>query len=77
MAITAAIHCEALTERKEDAQLRLVFAAFAQRCFREINPLVPLAMNWHVEVMTAKLAAVAFGAFADSTGIKSIDRNAP
>ena len=34
------------------------FAAFAQRCFRELNPLTVLAMNWHVEVMTTKLAAV-------------------
>src|SRR5271167_1392934 len=58
MAITAAIHREALTEREEDAQRRLDFAAFAQQCFRELNPLTPLAMNWHVEVMTAKLAAV-------------------
>jgi hypothetical protein len=49
---------EALTEREEDAQLRLDFAAFAQRCFRELNPLTALAMNWHVEIMTAKLAAV-------------------
>src|SRR5271166_3452857 len=58
MAITAAIHREALSEREEDAQRRLDFAAFAQQCFRELNPLTPLAMNWHVEVMTAKLAAV-------------------
>jgi hypothetical protein len=56
--ITAAIHGEALTPREEDAQLRLDFAAFAQRCFCELNPLTPLAMNWHIEVMTAKLAAV-------------------
>jgi hypothetical protein len=48
----------ALTEREEDAQRRLDFAAFAQQCFRELNPLVPLAMNWHVEIIAAKLAAV-------------------
>jgi hypothetical protein len=48
----------ALTQREEDAQLRLDFAAFAQRCFRELNPLTPFAMNWHVEVMAAKLTAV-------------------
>jgi hypothetical protein len=58
MPIAAAIHREALTQREEDAQLRLDFAAFAQRCFRELNPLVAFAMNWHVEVITAKLAAV-------------------
>jgi hypothetical protein len=58
MPIATAIYREALTEREEDAQLRLDFAAFAQRCFRELNPLTALAMNWHVEVMTAKLAAV-------------------
>jgi len=58
VAIATPIHREALTEREEDAQRRLDFAAFAQQCFRELNPLTPLAMNWHVEVMTAKLAAV-------------------
>jgi hypothetical protein len=34
---TAAISPAPLTEREEDAQLRLDFAAFAQRCFRELN----------------------------------------
>src|SRR5271167_3352048 len=61
MPITTEICREALTQREEDAQLRLDFAAFAQRCFRELNPLTALAMNWHVEVMTAKLAAVRAG----------------
>ena len=58
MPIATALHRETLTQREEDAQLRLDFAAFAQRCFRELNPLVAFAMNWHVEVITAKLAAV-------------------
>jgi len=52
------MHSEVLTQREEDAQLRLDFAAFAQRCFRELNPLVAFAMNWHVEIMAAKLTAV-------------------
>src|SRR5215469_13863872 len=58
MPLTASISPAPLTEREEDAQLRLDFAAFAQRCFRELNPLTGLAMNWHVEVIAAKLAAV-------------------
>src|SRR5262252_8386889 len=58
MPLTASISHAPLTQREEDAQLRLDFAAFAQRCFREINPLTALAMNWHVEVIAAKLAAV-------------------
>ena len=58
MAITTSIYREALTEREEDAQRRLDFGAFAQQCFRELNPLVPLVMNWHVEIIAAKLAAV-------------------
>jgi hypothetical protein len=58
MPLTASISPAPLTEREEDAQLRLDFAAFAQRCFRQLNPLTPLAMNWHVEVIAAKLAAV-------------------
>ena len=36
------------------------FASFAACCFRELNPQ-PLAMNWHVEVMAGKLAAVREG----------------
>jgi hypothetical protein len=55
---TASISAAPLTQREEDAQLRLDFAAFAQRCFREPNPLTALAMNWHVEVIAAKLTAV-------------------
>jgi predicted phage terminase large subunit-like protein len=58
MPITTAISREVLTQREEDAQLRLDFAAFAQRCFRELSPLVALAMNWHVEILAAKLTAV-------------------
>jgi hypothetical protein len=56
--MTSLIGGEALTRREENAQLRLDFAAFAQRCFRELNPLTALAMNWHVEIMAAKLSAV-------------------
>jgi hypothetical protein len=56
MPLTASISPAPLTQREEDAQLRLDFAAFAQCCFRELNPLN--AMNWHVEVITAKLATV-------------------
>jgi hypothetical protein len=47
-----------LTRREENAQLRLDFAAFSQRCFRELNPLAAFAMNWHVEIMSARLSAV-------------------
>jgi hypothetical protein len=56
--VATAMYGGPLTQREEEAQLRLDFAAFAQRCFRELNPLTPFAMNWHVEVMAAKLAAV-------------------
>jgi len=55
------VRVAALTPREEEAQLRLDFAAFAQRCFRELNPLGAFAMNWHVEVMAAKLTAVSQG----------------
>ena len=33
------------------------FASFAARAFGELNPRTPLAMNWHVELIAAKLAA--------------------
>jgi hypothetical protein len=41
--------------------LRDDFASFAVWCFRELNPRARLAMNWHVEVMAGKLAAVRAG----------------
>src|SRR5207253_1705640 len=37
------------------------FASFAARAFGELNPRTPLAMNWHVELIAAKLAAVHAG----------------
>jgi hypothetical protein len=43
------------------ALLRDDFASFAACCFRELNPRARLAMNWHVEIMAGKLAAVREG----------------
>ena len=43
------------------ALLRDDLASYAVWCFRELNPRAPLAMNWHVEVMAGKLAAVREG----------------
>jgi len=43
------------------ALLRDDFASFAACCFRGLNPRTRLATNWHVEVMTGKLAAVREG----------------
>ena len=43
------------------ALLRDDFASFAARAFRELNPRTPFAMNWHVELIAAKLAAVRAG----------------
>ena len=59
--ITASIYREALTRREEDAQRPPDFAALAQHCFRELNPLTSFAVSWHVEVITAKLAGVYHG----------------
>jgi hypothetical protein len=41
--------------------LRQDFASFAARCFYDLNPQAELAMNWHIEVITSKLAAVRQG----------------
>ncbi len=43
------------------ALLRDDLASFAARAFRELNPRTPFAMNWHVELIAAKLAAVRAG----------------
>ena len=37
------------------------FASFAARAFRELNPRTPFLMNWHIELIAAKLAAVHAG----------------
>src|SRR5712692_5146612 len=44
-----------------EALLRADFAGFAQRSFHELNPQTDFAMNWHVEIIAAKLAAVRDG----------------
>jgi hypothetical protein len=41
-----------------DTLLRLDFVSFAQRCFQELSPRAAFAMNWHIEIAAAKLAAV-------------------
>ena len=43
------------------ALLRDDFASFAARSFRELNPRIPFAANWHFELMAGKLAAVRAG----------------
>src|SRR6201981_1815147 len=50
-----------LTRAQCDASLRNNFALFATRCFHQLNPQAELAMNWHLEVIAAKLTAVAEG----------------
>src|ERR1700687_4187862 len=39
------------------AILRSDLGYFAERCFCELNPQAAFAMNWHIEVIAAKLAA--------------------
>src|SRR5215472_9276772 len=41
--------------------LRQDFATFAARGFHDLNPQTDLAMNWHLEVIAAKLTAVRQG----------------
>src|SRR3974390_3389295 len=49
---------EDLTRAEYDTLLRQDFATFAARCFHDLNPQTEFAMNWHVEVIAAKLTAV-------------------
>ena len=46
---------QALTRAEYDFLLRHDFATFAGRCFHDLNPQTDLAMNWHLEVIAAKL----------------------
>ena len=49
---------EDLTRTEYDALLRQDFPTFVARCFHQLNPQTDLAMNGHLEVIAAKLAAV-------------------
>src|SRR5256886_8090029 len=52
---------ENVTRAEYAALLRQDFATFAARCFHDLNPHAELAMNWHLEVIAAKLTAVRQG----------------
>src|SRR6516162_1136469 len=52
---------EYLTLDQYEAALREDFASFVARCFRDLNPQAKLAMNWHLEVIAAKLMEVRQG----------------
>ena len=52
---------ENLTRPEYDVLLRQDFATFAARCFHDLNPQAELAVNWHLEVIAAKLTAVRQG----------------
>src|SRR3954453_2935693 len=52
---------EDLTRAEYEFLLRRDFATFAGRCFQDLNPQTALAMNWHLEVIAAKLTAVREG----------------
>jgi hypothetical protein len=50
-----------LSQLEYGAILRSDLGCFAQRCFSELNPQAAFAMNWHIDVIAAKLAAVREG----------------
>jgi hypothetical protein len=52
---------QTLTRAEYEFLLRHDFATFAGRCFHDLNPQTDLAMNWHLEVIAAKLTAVREG----------------
>src|SRR5438270_1119255 len=52
---------ENLTPAEYQVLLRQDFVSFAVRCFQDLNPQAELAMNWHIEVIAAKLTAVREG----------------
>ena len=52
---------EDLTLEQYEAALREDFASFVARCFHDLNPQADLAMNWHLEVIAAKLIEVRRG----------------
>ncbi len=52
---------ESLTRAEYETVLRQDFATFASRCFYDLNPQAELFINWHIEIIAAKLAAVRQG----------------
>jgi len=52
---------EQLTRAEYDTLLRQDFMRFVERCFYELNPQAELALNWHLDVIAAKLTAVREG----------------
>src|SRR5438045_9565729 len=50
-----------LTRAEYEVLLRCEFTTFAGRCFYELNRQTNLAMNWHLDVIAAKLTAVREG----------------
>ena len=52
---------ETLTRAQYEVVLRHDFVTFAVRCFQDLNPQTDLAMNWHLEIIAAKLTAVREG----------------
>jgi predicted phage terminase large subunit-like protein len=52
---------ENLTPAEYEVLLRQDFVSFAARCFQDLNPQAELAMNWHLEVIAAKLTEVREG----------------
>src|SRR6202047_5367883 len=52
---------ENLTPAEYQVLLRQDFVSFAARCFHDLNPQAELAMNWHLELIAAKLTAVRQG----------------
>src|SRR5437867_2086698 len=62
---------ENLTRAEYETLLRQDLGTFAARCFQDLNPQTELAMNWHLEVIAAKLTAVQEG------GIRRLIINLP
>src|SRR5262245_1689745 len=52
---------QSLSRAEYNAVLRSDLSFFAQRCFAELNPQAAFAMNWHIEVIAARLTAVRDG----------------
>jgi hypothetical protein len=52
---------ETLTRPEYEFLLRHDFTTFAGRCFYDLNRQTNLAMNWHLEVIAAKLTEVREG----------------
>jgi hypothetical protein len=67
-------HGERVFARRISGDPALGPRVFAEHCFYELNPQTAFLMNWHIEVIAAKLTAVREGNHSSGLSAGHLDR---